>query len=73
MTDRVFKVAVLSQGVATITAPTKAAAARRARACDYDSYELRGPQPQITSLAEGAPVGHMLPPVVMPVVFRSGS
>lgn len=73
MTDRVFQVAVLSQGVATIAAPSKAAAERRARVRDYDSYELREPQPQITSLAEGRPVGHMLPPVETPVVFGWGA
>ena len=73
MTMRTFQVAVLSQGVATITAPTKAAAERRARARDYDSYELCDPTPQITSLAEGAPKPFVLPPVRTPVVFRSGS
>lgn len=68
--DRKFKVHVHASGVATILAPTKAEAQRRARARDYDSYELREPTPAITSLAEGEPVAHMLPPVTHEVVFR---
>ncbi len=72
MTDRLFKVRVLSQGVATVRAPSKAAAVRRARTGDFDAYELRAPEPQITSLAENEPIAHMLPPVERPVIFRTG-
>lgn len=68
---RTFRVHVISRGVATITAPTKAHASHRARAGDFDSYELQAPEASITSLAEGEPVAHMLPPVPRPVVYRS--
>lgn len=68
---KTYRVHVISQGVATITAPTKAHAKHRARAGDFDSYELRAPSAAITSLAEGQPVAHMLPPVEQPVVYTS--
>ncbi len=71
MADRTFRVNVISLGIATITAPSKAAAIRRARECDYDSYELRKPSPAITSLGEGKPIAGALPPVSRDVVFRS--
>lgn len=67
-----YRVHVISRGVATIVAPTKAHAKHRARAGDFDSYELQAPEASITSLAEGEPVAHMLPPIPRPVVFRSG-
>lgn len=67
-----YRVNVFSLGVATITAPTKAAAARRARAGDFDSYELQKPSAAITSLGEGKPVATGSTPVQRPVVFRSG-
>lgn len=66
---KTYRVHVISLGVATIQAESKAAAQRRARAGDYDQYELRAPSAVITSLAEGQPVAHMLPPVEQPVVF----
>jgi hypothetical protein len=67
---KTFKVNVISLGVATIEAPTKAHAKHRARSGDFDAYELRAPAAAITSLAEGEPVAAMLPPVERPVVFR---
>jgi hypothetical protein len=67
---KTFQVCVLSIGVATIKAETKAEAGRRARARDFDSYELNEPSPQITSLAEGKPIGGTLTAVQNPVAFR---
>lgn len=71
---KTFQVHVISLGVATIEAPTKAHAKQRARAGDFDSYELHAPNAAITSLGEGKPVAtSTLVPVDRPVVFkRSG-
>lgn len=71
MTERTFRVNVLSQGVATIAASTKAEAIRRARAGEFDSYELQAPAAAITSLGENEPVATGLTPVQRDVVFRS--
>lgn len=68
---KTYRVHVISRGVGTIVAPTKAHARHRAGAGDFDSYELQAPEASITSLAENEPVAHMLPPVPRPVVFRS--
>lgn len=63
---------VISLGVATVEAKTKAEAIRRARAGDFDSYELHAPNASITSLGEGAPIAtSVLRPVDRPVVFKS--
>jgi hypothetical protein len=63
-----------STGVATIEAPTKAHAKRRARQGDFDAYELQAPEVQITSLGEGKPVvTSSLARVGRRVVFRSSS
>jgi hypothetical protein len=68
---KTYRVNVISLGVATIEAPTKAAAGRRARAGDFDSYELQEPTPAITSLGEGSPIPTGMSPIPRPVVFRS--
>lgn len=68
---KTFRVHVYSRGVATIEAPTKVHAKHRARAGDFDEYELQAPEASITSLAEHAPVPHMLPPIPRPIVFTS--
>ena len=67
-----YAVVVHSYGVAKIEAPSKAAAGRRARAGDFDSYVLREPEAAISSLAEGEPVPHMLTPTAATraVVYR---
>lgn len=70
---KTYRVHVISRGVATIDAPTKAHARHRARAGDFDSYELQAPEASITSLDEGEPVAHTLPAIPRPVVYRSGS
>ena len=71
---KTFQVNVISLGVATVEAPTKAHARHRARAGDFDSYELRAPNAAITSLGEGQPVAtSTLVPVDRPVVFRSST
>lgn len=69
-----FRVNIHSIGVATIEAPTKAAAQRRAREADFDSYELRSPEAQITSLAADRPIATGMRPLAADnaVVFRSG-
>jgi hypothetical protein len=70
---RTFRVNVYSLGVAEITASTKAEAGRRARAGDFDRYELQKPSAAITSLGEGEPVATGVRPIQQPVVFRSGA
>jgi hypothetical protein len=69
---KAYRVNVISLGVATIEAPTKAEAARRARAGTFDSYELQEPYAAIMSLGEGDPIPTGCAPVKRPVVFRSG-
>ena len=67
---KTYRVNVISLGIATITAPTKAEAARRARAGKFDSYELQEPAAAISSLGEGDPIPTGVAPITRPVVFR---
>lgn len=68
---KTYRVNVISIGVAEIQAPTKAAAQRRARESDFDSFELQHPEPQITSLGENEPIATGCGRIERPVVFRS--
>lgn len=68
---KTYRVNVISVGVATITAPTKAEAARRARARKFDSYELQEPAAAISSLGESDPIPTGCAPIKRAVVFSS--